>query len=1039
MCSFQSYYVSKCQEFLKGETFMSRKQRILSNGLITAAAARAAKRFVNVKQRLPIFSNGFISAAAACATTIGLGANAALAATGTYQTNNTQTSDINSTDSHTAAYQGEWVSSEGASGNASYFQYAVIDVNTSTLNFNAGNNFAAGGVTGLSLTLNNYNETWETNGPLNFFVTTNTNSITSSQSYIAGGAYGGLGGNFGTLTGNANGTLYSLGTEAYTLSDVTGTTTYSFGSLDSSGDTPFSGALSTYLANQVDDFSDVRVLVTPGATTVASGFDGSSETAKPIVALSGTTASIPQTDGVLAVSPVGGDISSGSGTSASPYVINLGRIVAGTNATKTITLSTSSPDNASDQYFISSTGYNANANNLTATGIPTSDGGFIGGTNASSIALTVGINAPASEIPVASAAYQTYTSSTITINNTSNPSNTNPSGGPANPINITAESDTLVANRIVDPVSSTGDATIVAASSAHAAFIDYGNILAPATGTNSFASVITLTTDNNTRGQSLPNYRYLYTTTLELPGTTSLTNQKFTSSPAGDTSTATISVAGGTSTQFGGLPSGGLHPVNDSGTETAVIDMSYNLPSTDVGGSYLTADAGSYYYIGYIDLPLTQLDTALGATASPYSAIEVVANVYQSASVSVSGVSLANAPHTTNTILGADVGLRDAAVVTNPGSLNGAATNNGTGSTPFSIDAGFTTNATIGDGASLTMVDFNSTNLLDGTYQAEVSGVGLENDPTGLNSNAVQGAAPDDLSGGGNNNSYIATQTVTTNFGSNTVGGVGANTANVAALYAGESYNGFSITRASGNNSLQTAVQFLGGTVSAATKLSVTFGDTPANPDIVSDVAAISGTNSDTYVLELSYVSSLVNNGKLSPVLAVYNSTADLFQSAVLLNTGGTAKEVAGGFTNLTNDPLGSYGVNPGSDTVWAVLNYSAGDVFGVYSRIPGDLTGGGTVTPSDLGLVQTNLFGTTGGLWSNGDFQGTGLPTDTVTPGDLALVQTNLFATEPPTGSSEGAGGGLITSSPVPEPGSLALLAIGAGLPLVRRKVRRA
>jgi fibronectin-binding autotransporter adhesin len=244
----------------------------------------------------------------------------------------------------------------------------------------------------------------------------------------------------------------------------------------------------------------------------------------------------------------------------------------------------------------------------------------------------------------------------------------------------------------------------------------------------------------------------------------------------------------------------------------------------------------------------------------------------------------------------------------------------------------------------------------------------------------------------------------------------------------GSSYTGYYIQDLGGRH---TDVQFLGGTVSTGTNLAVQFTNrSGSNPDMISDVATINGTGTDTYVLELNYIAADVTNGTLSPVLAVEHS--NVFEAAVLLDP--TQHEVAGAYTNA-DDVLGDYGIDPTNHEVWAVLDYSAGDKFGVYQRIPGDLTGSGTVTPSDLGLVQTNLFGSTGGLWSRGDFQGNGSPSDTVTPGDLALVQTNLFANEP-TGGSEGAGGGLITSSPVPEPGSLGLLAVGAlGMILRGRK----
>ena len=977
------------------------------------------------KRRNPFLSNGLFSAAAACAAAaIGVGVvEPRIASATSYSTNNCTSSDINALDNHSATYQADWLSAEGSAGNASYFQYDVVDVNASTLPFTAGTNFA--NVTGFALTVNNFNETWEGNGPLNFYVTKNTGNITSSQAYVAGAAYGGIGSNFGTLGSG----LYSLGSQAFTLANVTQTTTYSFGSLDNTNSTPFSGALSTYLTSQVDNYGDVRVLITPGAPTVASGFDGSayeSSNTGPVAAIDGTLGTIAQTDATLAVS--GANISAGDGSAGNPYIVNLGRVVAGSNASKPITLSASSPDSQQAQYFVAGGSYNSDAANFTANAIPTSSGGFLGGTNASSIQINAGMNAPAPEIGAVTAA--TPTIATLTVNNSSNPSNTNPAGGSPNPISVNVEANNVVANRIVDVVGSTGAATIVAGNTSHAPYINFGDVLIPNSGTNTFNTTLSLTTDNNLRSTTpLSAYNYRNLTTLQLPGSETLTNKTFTSAPSGDTGNASFSVVGGTTTQFGGLPSGGNgQGVGDAGTEVAAINMAYNLPAGDIGGSYITAAAGNYYYIGYIDMPLTQLDTALGASTSPYTAIEVVANVYQSASISTSSLSLVNAPHTVNTVEGNDIGLRDSAIVTAPGSINNAATQS---TSAWSIDPGFTTNATIGDGASLTALDFNSTNLLNGNYQGELTGVGLENNPVGLSygtnpgTGAVSGATPNDL---GANNTYIFSSSVSTNLGY-------AATANTAGLLAGQSYNGYSIQRAAGDgaSSRNTMVSFLGGTVSAPTTVSVQFSNAPADAThLISDYATVGGTNADTYVLELSYTNALLGGFQpTSPVLAV--DSGGILKAAVLLNSGGTAHEVLGAYNSGADFSLGYYGVDTINDVVWAVLNYSGGDKFGVESRLVGDAAGTGQITPQDISTVLANQGDVTN-LFSLGDFNGT----DSVTPQDISQV----LAAQGQSATGAGAGGpGSIQSRPVtPEPGSLGILALGGiGLLLKRRKAKRA
>ena len=79
---------------------------------------------------------------------------------------------------------------------------------------------------------------------------------------------------------------------------------------------------------------------------------------------------------------------------------------------------------------------------------------------------------------------------------------------------------------------------------------------------------------------------------------------------------------------------------------------------------------------------------------------------------------------------------------------------------------------------------------------------------------------------------------------------------------------------------------------------------------------------------------------------------------------------------------LGDYGVDTTNDVVWAVLNYSGGDKFGVASRLVGDAAGTGIVTPQDISIVLSNQGDATN-LWSLGDFN----DTNSVTPQDISQV----------------------------------------------------
>ena len=116
--------------------------------------------------------------------------------------------------------------------------------------------------------------------------------------------------------------------------------------------------------------------------------------------------------------------------------------------------------------------------------------------------------------------------------------------------------------------------------------------------------------------------------------------------------------------------------------------------------------------------------------------------------------------------------------------------------------------------------------------------------------------------------------------------------------------------------------------------------------------------------------------------------------------TGGLTNNFNTGFKWFTfNQPEGLLGLTP-------------------LSPIPGDTNGDGVVNNLDLATVLNNLNEPSGGLWSKGDVTGSGM----VTNADLAIVLNNLNTGVSTTTAAMLAAGAV----PVPEPASLALLAVG-------------
>jgi hypothetical protein len=88
-----------------------------------------------------------------------------------------------------------------------------------------------------------------------------------------------------------------------------------------------------------------------------------------------------------------------------------------------------------------------------------------------------------------------------------------------------------------------------------------------------------------------------------------------------------------------------------------------------------------------------------------------------------------------------------------------------------------------------------------------------------------------------------------------------------------------------------------------------------------------------------------------------------------------------------------------------------------------GDATGDHQVNMTDFGAIARN-WGQSGKAWSDGDFNGDGV-VDTV---DFGIMARNWGWTLPPAIPT-------LSETPIPEPATLLLLALG-GLVLVRRRL---
>lgn len=129
----------------------------------------------------------------------------------------------------------------------------------------------------------------------------------------------------------------------------------------------------------------------------------------------------------------------------------------------------------------------------------------------------------------------------------------------------------------------------------------------------------------------------------------------------------------------------------------------------------------------------------------------------------------------------------------------------------------------------------------------------------------------------------------------------------------------------SGSGGYASVGRLLDGTATANRDITAVI-DNSAHPGLVSDVFDISGTGSDTFVLQLSYDEAAA--------LSLFGSEADVrllwfdgddWVNAVEGNAGGTSFFAGdGAYEAATDFVLGTYGVDTVHDVVWAVINHNS-------------------------------------------------------------------------------------------------------------------
>jgi probable HAF family extracellular repeat protein len=133
------------------------------------------------------------------------------------------------------------------------------------------------------------------------------------------------------------------------------------------------------------------------------------------------------------------------------------------------------------------------------------------------------------------------------------------------------------------------------------------------------------------------------------------------------------------------------------------------------------------------------------------------------------------------------------------------------------------------------------------------------------------------------------------------------------------------------NTPYHTTVALLGGNASTDQSVDLTFNNSlPASASAfqtASDVVGVSGTGSDTFVLQVSYNEAQairVFGTEADARLMWLDPTDNQWKLAVAGNTGGTPQVINRAYAPATDFQLGNYGVDTTNNVVWAVINHNS-------------------------------------------------------------------------------------------------------------------